>query len=75
LPDAAAMHCLIGKLWQAQNDNKKAIDSYVAAVKANPFLWEAFTGLCNTGKKVRCWWRTALRRPVLGPLADDFDQV
>ena len=50
LPDAAAIYCMIGKLWNASGEAKKAIDSYVAAVKANPFLWEAFTGLCNIGK-------------------------
>ena len=55
LPDAAAIHCLLGKLCHANKDTsgnidtKKAIDSYVASVKANPFLWEAFTGLCHTG--------------------------
>lgn len=41
---------MIGKLWNASGEAKKAIDAYVAAVKANPFLWEAFTGLCNIGK-------------------------
>jgi anaphase-promoting complex subunit 3 len=40
---------MIGKLWAALGDTKKAVESYVAAVKVNPFLWEAFTGLCNTG--------------------------
>lgn len=50
LPDAAAILCLLGKLSLAVNDTKKAVDAYVSAVKVNPFLWEAFTGLCNTGK-------------------------
>lgn len=49
LPDAAAIHCVIGKLWNALGDSKKSVDEYVAAVKLNPFLWEAFSGLCNTG--------------------------
>ncbi|KAA8893736.1 hypothetical protein FN846DRAFT_901190 [Sphaerosporella brunnea] len=51
LPDAAAIHCLIGRLWHALGDTKKAVDAYVAAVKVNPFLWEAFTGLCDTGRR------------------------
>jgi anaphase-promoting complex subunit 3 len=46
---------MVGKLWHALGDTKKAVDAYVAAVKVNPFLWEAFTGLCNTGK-TRPWW-------------------
>lgn len=50
LPDAAAVYCLLGKLYQNMNDQKKAVEAYVAAVKINPFLWEAFTGLCDTGK-------------------------
>lgn len=68
LPDASVVHCLIGKLWQAQNDNKKSIESYVAAVKVNPFLWEAFTGLCNTGKTapmLACYAAIFLPRPCL----------
>lgn len=44
---------MLGKLWQSLGDSKKAVDSYVAAVKVNPFLWEAFTGLCDTGVNLR----------------------
>lgn len=50
LPDSAAMYCMLGKLWQSLGDSKKAVDAYVSAVKINPFLWEAFTGLCDTGR-------------------------
>jgi anaphase-promoting complex subunit 3 len=53
LPDSAAMYCMLGKLWQSVGDSKKAVDSYVSAVKINPFLWEAFTGLCDTGRLLR----------------------
>jgi anaphase-promoting complex subunit 3 len=53
LPDAAAVYCLLGKLHQAHNDPSKAIDCYAEALKSNPFMWDAFTGLCDLGVNVR----------------------
>ncbi|KAL8858309.1 MAG: hypothetical protein Q9178_005172 [Gyalolechia marmorata] len=53
LPDAAAIQCLQGKLWQAYRDSAKAIDSYAEALKLNPFMWDAFVGLCDLGVNVR----------------------
>ena len=50
LPDAAAANCLLGKLWRAQGDDSKAVQSYVEALKLNPFMWDAFLDLCNMGK-------------------------
>lgn len=49
LPDAAAVYCLQGKLWHAHKDLTKAVDCYVEALKLNPFMWDAFLGLCETG--------------------------
>lgn len=49
LPDAAAVLCLQGKLWQAHKDLNKAVECYVEALKLNPFMWDAFLGLCETG--------------------------
>lgn len=49
IPDAAAVYCLLGKLWHAYDDIKKAVDCYVESLKLNPFMWDAFLGLCNTG--------------------------
>ena len=49
IPDAATVHFLLGRLWHNAGDVKKSVDSYVAALKLNPFAWEAFTGLCDTG--------------------------
>lgn len=49
LPDAAAVLCLQGKLWQAYKDVTKAVDCYVEALRRNPFLWDAFLGLCEIG--------------------------
>ncbi|KAL8998681.1 MAG: hypothetical protein Q9169_002342 [Polycauliona sp. 2 TL-2023] len=53
LPDAAAIHCLQGKLWQKHRDSNKAIDSFAEALKLNPFMWDAFVGLCDLGVNVR----------------------
>ncbi|KAJ9203246.1 hypothetical protein DTO166G4_6097 [Paecilomyces variotii] len=53
LPDAAAVLCLQGKLWQAHRDLNKAVECYVEALKLNPFMWDAFLGLCETGVNVR----------------------
>ncbi|KAI9815473.1 MAG: anaphase-promoting complex subunit cdc27 [Pycnora praestabilis] len=53
LPDAAAVYCLLGKLWHAHDDVKKAVDYYVEALKLNPFMWDAFLGLCHTGANIR----------------------
>lgn len=50
LPDAAAVYCLKGKLWHAHDDAKKAVECYVEALKLNPFMWDAFLGLCDTGE-------------------------
>jgi anaphase-promoting complex subunit 3 len=53
VPDAAACYCMLGKLYAAHDNNQKAIDSFVAALKLNPFMWDAFTGLCDLGAAVR----------------------
>ena len=53
LPDAAAVLCLQGKLLQAHEETTRAIECYAEALKANPFMWDAFTGLCDLGVNVR----------------------
>ncbi|PYI23616.1 TPR-like protein [Aspergillus violaceofuscus CBS 115571] len=53
LPDAAAVLCLLGKLWHAHNQHNKAVECYVESLKLNPFMWDAFLGLCETGVNVR----------------------
>ena len=53
VPDAAACYCMLGKLYAAHGDSQKAIDNYVAALKINSFMWDAFTGLCDLGAAVR----------------------
>lgn len=50
LPDAAAVLCLQGKLWQAHKDLTQAVECYAEALKLNPFMWDAFLGLCEAGE-------------------------
>ena len=49
LPDAPAVLCLQGKLWQAHGDTNKAIECYAESLKLNPFMWDAFIALCDLG--------------------------
>ena len=48
-PDAAAVYCLQGKLWHGHGDVVRAIDMYAESLKLNPFMWDAFLGLCELG--------------------------
>ena len=50
LPDAAAICCLLGKLWRASSKPERAIEYFVDALKLNPFMWDAFLQLCDIGK-------------------------
>jgi len=49
LPDAPAVYTLMAKLWRGHGDMKNAGDNYIEAHKANPFIWDAFEGLCKVG--------------------------
>ncbi|RPB22237.1 TPR-like protein [Terfezia boudieri ATCC MYA-4762] len=53
LPDAASIWCLLGKLYHTDGRQKQSIEAFVQAVKLNPFIWEAFEGLLDTGIKLR----------------------
>jgi anaphase-promoting complex subunit 3 len=50
---AAAVLCLLGKLYRSFDDKKKAVNSFEEALKLNPFSWDAFIALCNMGVNVR----------------------
>jgi anaphase-promoting complex subunit 3 len=49
LPDAGAVYCLLGHMQRASGDSKRAMDTYIEALKLNPYLWEAFDGLIELG--------------------------
>ncbi|KAM3525223.1 hypothetical protein NHJ13051_004088 [Beauveria bassiana] len=51
--DAAAVLCLLGKLYRGYDDKKKAAGAFEEALKLNPFQWDAFTALCDMGVNVR----------------------
>jgi anaphase-promoting complex subunit 3 len=52
-PDAAAITCLLGKLYFAYDNKQKAVSCFEEALKLNPFMWDAFTNLCDMGTNVR----------------------
>ncbi|KIW29575.1 uncharacterized protein PV07_05382 [Cladophialophora immunda] len=52
LPDAAAVLCLKGKLWKAHKNVDQAVECWAASLKLNPFMWDAFMGLCDAGAKI-----------------------
>lgn len=51
--DAPAMLCLLARLYRGYEDKKKAISCFEEALKMNPFMWDAFTALCDMGVPVR----------------------
>ncbi len=53
LPDASAVNCLLGKLYYGYQDIKKAVAYFEEALKLNPFMWDAFTILCDMGADIR----------------------
>lgn len=53
VPDAAAVLTLLAKLWRAYGDLQKAGDCYIEAHKLNPFVWDAFEGLCRIGADLK----------------------
>ncbi|KAK4448576.1 protein bima [Podospora aff. communis PSN243] len=52
-PDAAVVSCLLGKLYRGYDDKKKAIQCFEDALRGNPFMWDAFTNLCDMGVDIR----------------------
>ncbi|RKF74269.1 Protein bimA [Golovinomyces cichoracearum] len=53
LADAAAVNCLLGKLYNGWENKTKAICCFEDALKQNPFIWDAFTSLCDMGVNIR----------------------
>ncbi|KAF2673637.1 TPR-like protein [Microthyrium microscopicum] len=67
-PDASAVNFLLGKLWSSYGDTTKAVEYFVEALRINPFLWESFTELCNTGAKVKAQNLFKLTSDILATL-------
>ena len=49
MADAAAVWCLLGKLYQDHGSVKQSVDCYAESLRLNPFMWDAFEGLCDAG--------------------------
>ncbi|CAH1766223.1 7206_t:CDS:10, partial [Entrophospora sp. SA101] len=49
-PDLASAYCLLGNLCKSSHRVNEAADYYIASIKSNPFMWEAFENLCKLGK-------------------------
>jgi anaphase-promoting complex subunit 3 len=43
----------MGHMQLGSGDSKRAMDTYIEALKANPYLWEAFDGLTGLGTFAR----------------------
>ncbi|KAF9875516.1 tetratricopeptide [Colletotrichum karsti] len=52
-PDEPAVLCLLGKLYRAYDDRRRAVECFENAVRVNPFMWDAFQALCDMGVNVR----------------------
>jgi anaphase-promoting complex subunit 3 len=57
-PDAPAVCNLLGKLYKASGDEKKAAEHFAESLKGNPFMWDAFTDLSDAG--LFCSWQRGL---------------
>jgi anaphase-promoting complex subunit 3 len=53
LPDAATINCLLGKLYYGYDNKTKAVSCFEDALKQNPFMWDAFTTLCDMGTNLK----------------------
>ncbi|KAK7202571.1 hypothetical protein BZA70DRAFT_285402 [Myxozyma melibiosi] len=53
LPDMAAVQSLLGHLYRNFGDAKEAMECYSTALSINPFLWDAFDGLCKLGVNLK----------------------
>ncbi|TFK27378.1 TPR-like protein [Coprinopsis marcescibilis] len=49
-PEAAALRCRAGNVALKGNQPGKAQEHYLAALRLNPYTWEAVEGLCAIGK-------------------------
>ncbi|KEZ41550.1 hypothetical protein SAPIO_CDS7716 [Scedosporium apiospermum] len=66
-PDAPAVLCLLGKLHLGYGDTAMAGETFDAALKLNPLMWDAFTALCAMGVNVNV--------PNIYKLSDTITQI
>lgn len=73
VPDGAAVHTVIGRLYEALNRQKEAVEHYAAAVRTNPFAWEAYERMCELGTAVRVQNIFKLTPEMLASLSVNHD--
>ncbi|KAF5018794.1 hypothetical protein F66182_9212 [Fusarium sp. NRRL 66182] len=49
IPDLPSINRLLGKLHRANGDLQSAARYFVTALESDPFMWDAFTDLCDSG--------------------------
>ncbi|KAF4440365.1 protein bimA [Fusarium austroafricanum] len=49
IPDLPSVNRLLGKLHHANGDLQSAARCFVSALELDPFMWDAFTDLCESG--------------------------
>jgi len=74
-PDASVMLCLLGKLYRASDDSKRAAACFEHALKLNPLMWDAFTILCDMGVSVRPQAAFKGSEQLLQSLGQDLSMV
>lgn len=52
-PDEATVLCLLGKLYHAHDEGKRAAECFENALKLNPFMFDAFRALCSIGATIK----------------------
>ncbi|CAG8517142.1 7634_t:CDS:2 [Ambispora gerdemannii] len=52
-PDESVVLCLLGALCRKTKSIDEAALHYMACLKKNPFMWEAFEALCQLGKSTQ----------------------
>ncbi|KAK4502525.1 hypothetical protein PRZ48_005950 [Zasmidium cellare] len=77
LPDAPAVLTLLGRLYRAHGELRKAGDCFIEAHKQNAFVWDAFEGLCKIGAdlKVENMFRQTTDMPAPSELGSRDTQV
>jgi anaphase-promoting complex subunit 3 len=59
-PEEAALRCRAGNMALKGNLSDKASKSYREALSSNPYLWEAFEGLCSLGSYFINWFTVVI---------------
>ncbi|SMQ49350.1 unnamed protein product [Zymoseptoria tritici ST99CH_1A5] len=77
MPDASAALTLLAKLWRAHGDSGKAGDLFIEVHKQNPFVWDAFEGLCKIGAdlKTENMFRPVMELPGLTETGNGETQI